>query len=104
VRTGSYHLTVKKLHQQYGPVVRLGPNLLDLDYPELIKTLYNADAKWLKVYYRQYLTVTFTTIAHCSLTLDEWNRLLSIITTALSLMARSITTCSACRTQLRINR
>lgn len=49
VRTGNYHIKVKELHEQYGPVVRLGPNTLDLDYPELIKTMYGADNKWLKV-------------------------------------------------------
>lgn len=43
-------MKVKKLHEKYGPVVRLGPNKLDLDYPELIKTLYSADTKWLKVF------------------------------------------------------
>ncbi|KAI8271935.1 hypothetical protein K4K56_002839 [Colletotrichum sp. SAR 10_98] len=28
---------MKKLHDKYGPIVRLGPNLLDIDIPELIK-------------------------------------------------------------------
>ncbi|KAI1337030.1 putative PDA-like cytochrome P450 monooxygenase [Xylariaceae sp. FL0016] len=28
------------LHRKYGPVVRLGPNLLDLDYPTLISEIY----------------------------------------------------------------
>lgn len=48
-RSGSYHLKVKALHEKYGPVVRLGPDLLDLDYPELIKTMYGTDNKWVKV-------------------------------------------------------
>ncbi|KAK4171504.1 putative cytochrome P450 E-class, group I [Triangularia setosa] len=48
VRTGKYHLTIQKLHEKYGPVVRIGPNLLDLDYPELSKTLYGTDGKWRK--------------------------------------------------------
>ncbi|KAK3294499.1 cytochrome P450 [Chaetomium fimeti] len=48
VQSGSYHLRMKKLHEQYGPVVRIGPNLLDLDYPELIKTIYTTDGKWRK--------------------------------------------------------
>lgn len=39
---------MKKLHEKYGPVVRLGPNLLDLDYPELTRTIYNTDGKWTK--------------------------------------------------------
>ena len=49
VRSGEYHLRIKELHEKYGPVVRIGPNLLDLDYPELIKTLYGTDDKWRKV-------------------------------------------------------
>ncbi|KAI0174798.1 cytochrome P450 [Pestalotiopsis sp. NC0098] len=48
VRTGDYHLRMQELHDKYGPVVRIGPNLLDLDYPELIKTLYGTDGKWRK--------------------------------------------------------
>ncbi len=49
VRTGNYHHHIKKLHDKHGPVVRIGPNLLDLDYPELIKTVYGTDESWLKV-------------------------------------------------------
>ena len=30
---GQSHLVVQKLHQDYGPVIRIGPNLLDLDTP-----------------------------------------------------------------------
>lgn len=48
VRTGKYELTMKRLHDKYGPVVRIGPNLLDLDYPELSKVLYGTDGKWRK--------------------------------------------------------
>ncbi|KAI0002785.1 cytochrome P450 [Xylariaceae sp. FL0662B] len=48
VLTGSYHEHVKNLHKQYGPVVRIGPNLLDLDTPELVKTLYGSDESWRK--------------------------------------------------------
>ncbi|KAK4213314.1 cytochrome P450 [Rhypophila decipiens] len=49
IQTGeNYQLTIKKLHQKYGPVLRIGPNLLDIDYPELIKTIYSTDGKWLK--------------------------------------------------------
>lgn len=49
VWTQKYQWNIKKLHEQYGPVVQIGPNLLDLDYPELIKTLYGTDGKWRKV-------------------------------------------------------
>ncbi|KAK0744864.1 cytochrome P450 [Apiosordaria backusii] len=48
VRTGKYHLAIQKLHEKYGPVVRIGPNLLDLDYPELSKVIYGTDGKWRK--------------------------------------------------------
>ncbi|KAK7932552.1 hypothetical protein PG985_003264, partial [Apiospora marii] len=53
VRTGSYHLGVKKLHETYGPVVRIGPNTLDIDYPELSKTFYGTDGKWKKTEFYQ---------------------------------------------------
>ncbi|KAK3940293.1 Pisatin demethylase [Diplogelasinospora grovesii] len=48
VQTGDYQNIIKKLHEKYGPVVRIGPNLLDLDYPEVIKTIYSTDGKWRK--------------------------------------------------------
>ncbi|KAM0547823.1 hypothetical protein ACHAPJ_010169 [Fusarium lateritium] len=48
VRKGSVHLKMKELHDKYGPVVRIGPNTLDLDIPDLIKTLYGTDGKWQK--------------------------------------------------------
>ncbi|GAB1312635.1 Pisatin demethylase [Madurella fahalii] len=48
VQSGDYHRRIKKLHDEYGPVIRIGPNLIDLDYPELIKTLYSTDDRWRK--------------------------------------------------------
>lgn len=48
-RRGRYADTVKKLHEKHGPVVRLGPNMLDLDIPELIRTIYAVDDRWTKV-------------------------------------------------------
>lgn len=48
VQTGRYNLIIKELHDKYGPVVRVGPNVLDLDYPELIKTIYTTDGRWRK--------------------------------------------------------
>ncbi|KAK7970088.1 hypothetical protein PG988_009161 [Apiospora saccharicola] len=39
---------IKKLHEQYGPVVRTGPNMLDLNIPSLIRTVYNTNGQWLK--------------------------------------------------------
>ncbi|KAI0592856.1 cytochrome P450 [Biscogniauxia sp. FL1348] len=53
VRTGSYHIHIKKLHDQYGPILRIGPTLLDLDTPELVKTLYSSDAVWKKTDFYQ---------------------------------------------------
>ncbi|KAK3988501.1 Pisatin demethylase [Cladorrhinum sp. PSN332] len=44
----TYTDTIKKLHEKYGPVVRIGPNTLDLDYPELIRIIYSTDGKWIK--------------------------------------------------------
>lgn len=37
-----------KLHKKYGPIVRIGPNLLDLDLPELYRVIYSTDGKWTK--------------------------------------------------------
>ncbi|KAI1458694.1 cytochrome P450 [Annulohypoxylon moriforme] len=48
VRTGSYHLHVKRLHDRYGPILRIGPNTLDIDIPELVKILYGSDTSWRK--------------------------------------------------------
>jgi hypothetical protein len=47
---GNSHLVVEELHKKYGPVVRIGPNVLDLDYPERTKKIYNIKGDWLKVY------------------------------------------------------
>lgn len=46
---GKYADTVKKLHEKHGPVVRLGPNMLNLDIPQLIRTIYTTDLRWAKV-------------------------------------------------------
>ncbi|KAJ5505162.1 hypothetical protein N7463_008036 [Penicillium fimorum] len=48
VRQGNYHIIIHELHKKYGPVVRIGPNVLDLDIPELIKTIYNIKSDYLK--------------------------------------------------------
>lgn len=49
VRQGNNHVVIHELHKKYGPVVRIGPNVLDLDIPELIKTIYNIKSEYLKV-------------------------------------------------------
>ncbi|KAI6784944.1 uncharacterized protein J7T54_008038 [Emericellopsis cladophorae] len=46
--TGKMHLVSKKLHEQYGPVVRMGPNYLDVDYSSLIKTCFDVQGVWQK--------------------------------------------------------
>ncbi|KAM7193310.1 putative cytochrome P450 pisatin demethylase-like [Rhypophila sp. PSN 637] len=48
VITGEYAPRMKKLHDKYGPIVRIGPNLLDLDFPELSRVIYSTDGKWVK--------------------------------------------------------
>ncbi|KAM7195564.1 Pisatin demethylase [Naviculisporaceae sp. PSN 640] len=48
VITGEYAPRMKRLHEKYGPIVRIGPNLLDLDFPELSKVIYSTDGKWIK--------------------------------------------------------
>jgi len=48
VRSNKYALIMAELHKKYGPAVRIGPNTVTLDYPELIKTIYGTDGKFLK--------------------------------------------------------
>ncbi|KAH6689886.1 pisatin demethylase [Plectosphaerella plurivora] len=45
---GNIHLVNRQTHEKYGPIVRTGPNNLDLDLPVLIKTIYSSDGKWRK--------------------------------------------------------
>ena len=47
--SADYAPRMKNLHEKYGPIVRIGPNLLDLDFPELSRVIYNTDGKWVKV-------------------------------------------------------
>ncbi|KAJ5471746.1 hypothetical protein N7530_009103 [Penicillium desertorum] len=49
VRQGKYHVVIHELRKKYGPVVRICPNVLDLDIPELIKTIYNIKPEYLKM-------------------------------------------------------
>lgn len=47
---GQTHIeTQKKLHEQYGDVVRLGPTTVSIADPNLIKTIYNTRGTFLKV-------------------------------------------------------
>ncbi|KAI0144482.1 cytochrome P450 [Xylariaceae sp. FL1272] len=45
---GNMHTVSKKLHDKYGPVVRMGPNYLDVDYSSLIKTCFDFNGVWKK--------------------------------------------------------
>lgn len=48
---GSMHTITRKMHEKYGPVVRMGPNYLDLDYAAcagLIKTCFDTKGVWKK--------------------------------------------------------
>lgn len=47
--TGNMHLVSKKLHDHYGPVVRMAPNYIDVDCAELIKTCFDFHGVWQKV-------------------------------------------------------
>lgn len=65
VLTGNYPDRILALHRRLGPVVRIGPNTLDLDYPELIQTLYSTDTRWRKTdFYHNMSTVTNGRVTH----------------------------------------
>ncbi|KAK3391826.1 cytochrome P450 [Sordaria brevicollis] len=53
VLSGEYAPRMKKLHEKYGPIVRIGPNILNLDFPELTRTIYGTDPKWKKTNFYQ---------------------------------------------------
>lgn len=43
-----YPLTMQKLHKKYGLLVRIRPDTVTLDFPELIRTIYGTDGKFRK--------------------------------------------------------
>lgn len=45
---GSVHLTHIELHRKHGRAVRMGPNLLSLLDPNLLKVMYNTSKPWKK--------------------------------------------------------
>ena len=49
VYRGRCDITQTALHRKYGPVVRMGPNLVSLADPSLISKVYNTKNPWLKV-------------------------------------------------------
>ncbi|CAG7559457.1 unnamed protein product [Fusarium equiseti] len=48
VSTGDSHLILEKLHKKYGPIVRITPSIIDVDIPEIIKSIFNTKDDWLK--------------------------------------------------------
>lgn len=46
---GRCDITQNKLHQKYGPAVRMGPNILSLSDPDLISQVYTTKNPWMKV-------------------------------------------------------
>ncbi|KAF7589518.1 hypothetical protein BBP40_004183 [Aspergillus hancockii] len=48
VTQGKSQIVLHELHKKYGPVVRIAPNVVDLDLPELIKTIYNTKGDFRK--------------------------------------------------------
>ena len=46
---GRADLTQRILHEKYGPVVRLGPNMISLSDPEMIRVVYDARGNFKKV-------------------------------------------------------
>ncbi|KAK3934267.1 Pisatin demethylase [Diplogelasinospora grovesii] len=51
ITRGSFHKVLQDLHKNYGPVVRVGPNVVDVDYPDLIKTVFSIKEDWKKTEY-----------------------------------------------------
>lgn len=47
--TGRSHRTQARLHERYGSAVRLGPNLVSLSDPSLLKVVYDARGNFIKV-------------------------------------------------------
>jgi hypothetical protein len=66
---GSMHLVSHDLHKKYGPVVRMAPNYLDLDYPSLVSTCFDSHGIWKKVSFVQLSFACshtyFYTKSHC---------------------------------------
>ncbi|KAF4962986.1 hypothetical protein FSARC_8963 [Fusarium sarcochroum] len=48
ISTGDSHLILKKLHKKYGSIVRIGPNLIDVDIPEITKDIFAFKTGWQK--------------------------------------------------------
>ncbi|KAK3297423.1 cytochrome P450 [Chaetomium fimeti] len=51
ITQGNFQHVLVRLHEKYGPVVRIGPNVLDVDDPTLIKTVFSTKGNWKKTGY-----------------------------------------------------
>lgn len=49
VQSGHAHLIHKRLHEQYGPLVRVGPEAVSVDAPEAIPIIYPTKPGFVKV-------------------------------------------------------
>ena len=49
VWTGKSQLELERLHKKHGAVVRIAPNIIDIDIPDMIQTMFNIKGQWLKV-------------------------------------------------------
>lgn len=45
---GTYELTLLDLHRKYGPIVRIGPNHLDISHASVIKEVFGAGKSFKK--------------------------------------------------------
>ncbi|KAE8374016.1 cytochrome P450 [Aspergillus bertholletiae] len=48
VTQGQSQVVLHELHKKYGPVVRIAPNVIDLDLPGMISTIYSTKGDYLK--------------------------------------------------------
>lgn len=48
---GRPDLTQRILHERHGAAVRMGPNMVSLSDPKLLRTIYNVKGNYLKVYF-----------------------------------------------------
>ncbi|KAM7187535.1 Cytochrome P450 [Rhypophila sp. PSN 637] len=51
ITKGNIHKELIDLHKRYGPVVRVAPNVINVDYPELIKKVFTIKDDWKRTEY-----------------------------------------------------
>lgn len=47
--TGDSQLELDRLHKKHGPIVRITPEIIDIDEPSMIQAVFNTKGDWLKV-------------------------------------------------------